>query len=681
MATEEVKKAVAAKKEKPAPNPRDLSIDPAAQKMIERSRELEIETIFDRAQTMKACNIGVQGTCCKNCAQGPCRLPLPKGGIEGEDTRKGLCGATAETIAARNFARMVAAGAAAHSDHGRGVAETFLAAARKEVEDYKIQDTRKLLEIAPDFDVDTTIEGENGEILDRDMDEIALEVAEKALAQWGQQEGEVCTAKRAPKPRYELWKKLGVVPRGVDREIVEIMHRTHMGVDQDYENLEHQFTRAALGDGWGGSMIATDLQDILFGCPYPVRSSANLGVLKEDQVNIVIHGHEPLLSEMIVEAAQLPEMVELAKEKGANGIQLSGICCTANEILMRHGVPLAGNYLQQELAIVTGAVDAMVVDLQCIMENIASVAKCFHTKIITTNPKAKIASGETIHIEFDEHTAFEDAKKIVKLAIENFPKREKEVVIPDNSSELIAGFSYEAINYHLGGTFRGSYTPLNDNIINGRIRGVAGVVGCNNARTKHDDEHITIIKELIKHDVIVLTTGCSAIAAGKVGLLTPESAKVYCGPGLAEVCETVGIPPVLHMGSCVDNSRILMAATEVVKAGGLGNDISDLPAAGSAPEWMSEKAISIGHYFVTSGVYTVFGGASIPVTGSPVFQNYLFKDLEDVYGGMWDFEADPVEHARKMIAHIDKKRKALGIDKARERVLFDMAARREMEAA
>lgn len=682
MATEEVKKAVAAKKkEKPAPNPRDLSIDPATQKMIARSREMEVETIFDRAQTMKACNIGVQGTCCKNCAQGPCRLPLPKGGIEGEDTRKGLCGATASTIAARNFARMVAAGAAAHSDHGRGVAETFLAAARKEVEDYKIQDPKKLIEIAPDFGVETTVEGENGEVLDRDIDEIALEVAEKAIAQWGQQEGEVCTAKRAPKPRYELWKKLGVVPRGVDREIVEIMHRTHMGVDQDYENLEQQFTRAAIGDGWGGSMIATDLQDVLFGCPYPVRSSANLGVLKEDHVNIVIHGHEPLLSEMIVEAAQLPEMVELAKQKGAAGIQLSGICCTANEILMRHGVPLAGNYLQQELAIVTGAVDAMVVDLQCIMENIASVAQCFHTKIITTNPKAKIASGETVHIEFDEHTAFEDAKRIVELAIENFPKREKEVIIPDNASELIAGFSYEAINYHLGGTFRGSYTPLNDNIINGRIRGIGGVVGCNNARTKHDDEHITIIKELIKHDVIVLTTGCSAIAAAKVGLLTPESAKVYCGPGLAEVCETVGIPPVLHMGSCVDNSRILMAATEVVKAGGLGNDISDLPAAGSAPEWMSEKAISIGQYFVASGVYTVFGGVSLPVTGSPVFQDYLYKELEEIYGGMWDFEADPVEHARKMIAHIDKKRKALGIDKARERVLFDMAARREMEAA
>jgi len=682
MASEEAKaKVIETKaKAKKVARPEDLTVDPATVQMLKRARELEVETIFDRAQSMKPCNIGIQGTCCKNCAQGPCRLPLPKSGIEGEDTRKGLCGATPETIASRNFARMVAAGAASHSDHGRGVAETFLAAARKETEDYRIKDTKKLLEIAPDYGVDITVEGEDGEVLGRDIDEIAVEVGEKALAQWGQQTGEICLVKRAPAPRYELWKKLGVIPRGIDRETVEIMHRTHMGVDQDYENLVEQCTRAALADGWGGSMIATDLQDILFGCPYPLKSSANLGVLKQDHVNIIIHGHEPLLSEMIVQASELPEMIEYAKEKGAKGIQLGGICCTANEILMRHGVPLAGNYLQQELAIITGAVDAMVVDVQCIMENVANVAACFHTKIITTNPRAKIASGDTLHIEFDEHTAFKDAKKIVRTAIDNFPNREKEVVIPDNTSNLIAGFSYEAINYHLGGTFRGSYTPLNDNIINGRIRGIAGVVGCNNARTVHDEAHLIIVKELLKHDVIVLTTGCNAITCAKAGLLTPESAKVFCGPGLAEVCETVGIPPVLHMGSCVDNSRILMAATEVVKAGGLGNDISELPVAGSAPEWMSEKAISIGQYFVASGVYTVFG-VTLPVSGAPVFENYLYNELEGIYGGMWDMEADPMKHAHKMIAHIDKKRKALGIDKARERVLMDMADRQKLEAA
>jgi carbon-monoxide dehydrogenase catalytic subunit len=665
-------------KTKKVADPVAATLDPASQQMIRRAQELGVETIFDRAVAMKPCNIGVQGTCCKNCAMGPCRLPLPKSGIEGEDERKGLCGATANTIAARNFARMVAAGAAAHSDHGRAVAEVFMSVARKETEDYKIKDPNKLLAIAPFFGVATTVEVE-GRTLDRDLDEIALQVAEKALGEWGKADGELDYLKRAPQPLYERWQKLGVLPRNIDREIVEIMHRTHMGVDQDYKNLVKQCTRAALADGWGGSMIATDLQDVLFGTPYPLQSEANLGVLKEDHVNIIIHGHEPVLSEMIVAAAQSSEMVNYAKSKGAKGIQLSGICCTGNEILQRHGVPPAGTFLQQELAIVTGAVDAMVVDVQCVFQNLANVAKCFHTKLITTHPIARMEQDNVTHIEFDEHHAMEDAQRIVKIAIDNFQNRGAEVMIPRLKATQIAGFGVESIQYHLGGTFRGSYYTLNDNIINGRIRGIAGVVGCNNARTRHNEAHITLVKELIKNDVIVLTTGCNGIACAMEGLLVPESAKVFCGPGLTEVCETVGIPPVLHLGSCVDNSRILLAATEVVRAGGLGKDISDLPAAGAAPEWMSEKAISIGHYFVTSGVYTLFG-VTLPTGGAPVFENYLFKELEKLYGGMWDLEADPVQMARKMIAHIDKKRKALGIDKARERVLMTMADRQRLEA-
>ncbi|MGD9251252.1 MAG: anaerobic carbon-monoxide dehydrogenase catalytic subunit, partial [Desulfobacterales bacterium] len=566
-----------------------------------------------------------------------------------------------------------------HSDHGRSVAEVFLSVARKESHDYVIKDKTKLRSIAPYFDVATTVDVD-GEALDRDLDEIALEVAEKAINEWGKSEGELRYLKRAPQPLYEKWKKTGVLPRNIDREIVEIMHRTHIGVDQDYKNLMKQGTRAAIADGWGGSMLATDLQDVLFGTPYPVQSEANLGVMKADHVNLVIHGHEPVLSEMIVAVAQTPEMVAYAQSKGAQGIQLSGICCTANEILQRHGVPLCGTFLQQELAIITGACDAMVVDIQCIFQNVATVAQCFHTKVITTHPIARMEQENVIHIEFDEHFARDDAERIVKMAIDNFENRGAEVMIPRQKGSQVAGFGVESIQYHLGGLFRGDYYTLNDNIINGRIRGIAGVVGCNNARTRHNEGHIAVVKELIKNDVIVLTTGCNGIACAMEGLLTPESAAVHCGPGLAEVCETVGIPPVLHMGSCVDNSRILLAATEVVKAGGLGNDISELPAAGSAPEWMSEKAISIGHYFVASGVYTVFG-VGLPVTGAPIFQRYIFEEFEKFYGGMWDLEIDPVKHAHKMIAHIDSKRKALGIDKKRERIMVDMATRRALESA
>jgi len=319
----------------------------------------------------------------------------------------------------------------------------------------------------------------------------------------------------------------------------------------------------------------------------------------------------------------------------------------------------------------------MVVDVQCIMQSIATVAECYHTKIITTSPKAKIP-GAT-HIEFDEHNALEGARTIVKTAIENFPNRGSNIWIPDKQTDMVAGFSHETINYLLGGLFRASYRPLNDNIINGRIRGVAGVVGCNNARAKHNEGHVTMVKELIKNDVLVITTGCNAIACGEAGLMVPEAAVEYAGEGLASVCETVGIPPVLHMGSCVDNSRILMAATAMVKDGGLGDDISDLPVAGAAPEWMSEKAISIGQYFVASGVFTVFG-VTWPTIGNDEVTRHLFEDFEAMYGGMWAFEPDPIKAAHLMISHIDKKREALGIDKARERVLYDMEMRRELDA-
>jgi len=647
----------------------EKSIDEASLELIEKAASDGVNTVFDRAETMKACPIGAVGSCCKNCGMGPCRVPLPKGKEETpqeKQKRRGICGATAETIAARNFIRMVAGGAAAHSDHGRGVAELFLAVAKGEAPGYEIKDEQKLLEVAMDWGI---------EIGDRSNNEIAVDIGEKALAEFGKQEGELITLRKAPLKRQELWRREKAAPRGIDREIVEIMHRTHIGVDQDYKNLLKQGVRAAIGDGWGGSMIATELQDILFGTPAPVLGQANLGVLEKDEVNLIIHGHEPLLSEMIVATAQDPKMVELAKSKGAKGINIAGMCCTANEILMRHGVPIAGNFLQQELAIVTGAVDAMVVDVQCIMQSIVTVAECYHTKIITTSPKAKIPGA--VHIEFEEHDALKSARAIVKTAIENFPNRKENIGIPDKKTDQIAGFSHETINYLLGGLFRASYRPLNDNIINGRIRGVAGVVGCNNARVKHNAGHVTMVKELIKNDVLVLTTGCNAIACAEAGLMVPEAAAEYAGEGLTSVCEAVGIPPVLHLGSCVDNSRILIAATAMVKDGGLGDDISDLPVAGAAPEWMSEKAISIGQYFVGSGVFTVFG-VTWPTTGSKEVTDFLFKDFEDMYGGMWAFEPDPIKAAQLMIAHIDKKRKALGIDKARERVLYDMEMRREL---
>ena len=654
---------------------REKTIDSATQELIKVAQTADVDLVWDRYSAQAPhCRFGQDGLCCRICSMGPCRI-VP-GLID-----RGACGANADTIVARNFVRMIAGGAAAHSDHGRGVAMAFIRAARGEVPGYEIKDEEKLKQIAAIYEIETD---------GRTKEEIAEDVGNAALQEFGQQTGEIKFISRAPEKRQQVWRELGVVPRGIDREVVEVMHRTHMGVDQDYEHILLQGTRAALADGWGGSMIATELQDIMFGTPgqpWPnasrqaTRAKMNLGVLSEDEVNIIVHGHEPILSEMIVVAAQDPELIELAKSVGAKGINLAGMCCTANEILMRHGIPIAGNFLQQELAIVTGAVEMMIVDIQCIMQSLSRVAEDFHTEVVTTTEKAKM-EGAT-HIEFDEHDALNSAKELVRRAIENFPNR-RGVNIPDATTEAIAGFSHEYINYALGGTFRSSYWPLNSNIIDGRIRGVAGVVGCNNVAVPHDAIHVALVEELIANDVLVVQTGCSAIACAKAGLMQPEAAMEKAGPGLAEVCETVGIPPVLHVGSCVDNSRVLIALSEMVDVGkqnsrlSLGDDISDLPVAGAAPEWMSEKAISIGHYFVSSGVYTVFG-VTFPTLGSKALTDLLFKEYERTLGGMWACEPDPSKMAGLIIDHINKKRKALGIEEAGERILYDMEMRRKLE--
>jgi carbon-monoxide dehydrogenase catalytic subunit len=643
-------------------NVRDLTICESTGQMITKARNDGVELFFDRANAMKACPIGEKSACCKHCAMGPCRM-----NVNSPYDRVGVCGATVDTIVARNFGRMVAAGTAAHTDHGMAMLELFRDVISGKVTDYSIKDPIKLFEIAGSLDIVT--EG-------REIKDVAMDLYHELEKTYTQVDGEIPMVKRVPKKTLEHWRAAGVVPRGAMREIMEMMHRTAMGVDQDYVNITKQISRTALADGWGGSMVSTDISDILFGTPSPVEVEVDMGVLKEDYVNIIIHGHEPNLLESIIVSAADPTLKEAAINAGARGINLVGMCCSGLEAMSRHGLPHAGNFSSTEAVLVTGAIDAMTVDIQCIQQGLQKVADFYDTPFITTNYRAKIEGA--LHIQLHEHEPRECTDEIVIKAITRFKTRKRPVQIPRNKATGVHGFSFEYINYMLGGSFRGSYTPLNENIINGRIRGVAGVVGCTNPRSKQDYSHVELVKELIKNDVLVLQTGCSQMALAKAGLTGPGAAAL-AGPGLAEVCETVGMPPVLGLGSCVDNSRILIAASEMVKVGGLGDCIADLPAAGCAPEWMSEKAIAIGQYFVASGVYTVFGH-TFPMIDGTKFKKHLFEELEELGFGKWGFANDPKEMARLMIAHIDKKRVQLGIDKARERVLTDMADRRSLDA-
>ncbi|VFM97858.1 MAG: Ni-dependent carbon monoxide dehydrogenase precursor [Candidatus Kentron sp. G] len=622
----------------PIHNPRDRSIHPDARAMLARASEEKIETVWDRLQAQQPqCGYCSLGLSCHNCSMGPCRVD-PLG-----EPKKGVCGADADIIVSRNLGRAIAAGASAHSDHGRDILEVFAAAAGGETTGYEIRDPDKLGRLAAEYGVATG---------DRPISHIARALADAMMDDFGIRKGHIGFTKRAPEARRALWERLGITPRGIDRENVEMLHRTHMGVDNDYTNILLHGLRTSLSDGWGGSMVATELSDVLFGTPRPIMSKVNLGVLEEDAVNIALHGHNPLLSDVIVQAAADPALVGLAREKGASGINLVGLCCTGNELQMRRGVPMAGNHLMQELVLITGALDAMVVDYQCIMPAITDVARCFHTEIISTADKTKF-TGAT-HISFDPRRGLEIGKEIVARGIAAYGNRNPDRVrIPVEPVAMMAGFSAESILAALGGTPK----PLTDAIETGSIRGVVAVAGCNNPKIPQDYGHVTLTRRLIENDILVLVTGCAAVANGKAGQMVPEGAEL-AGAGLGAVCKALGIPPVLHMGSCVDNVRILTLAATL--ADYLGTDISALPLAGAAPEWYSEKAVSIGTYVVASGIYTVLG-VQPAIFGSKNVVDLLANGLEEVVGARFAVEPDPEKAAVLIRRHIESKRQKLGL--------------------
>lgn len=620
--------------------PEELTIWEDGQKMIEKARREGVETVWDRfEQQTPACKFCELGLTCKNCNMGPCRISFKEGG----KMQRGVCGADGDVIVARNFGRFVTGGAAGHSDHGRDLIEVLDDILEGSAPAYTIKDEAKMRRLAEEVGIETD---------GRDIMDVAKDFADNCFDDFGSRRKEIGFMSRVPEKRKELWRNLKVMPRGVDREIAEMMHRTHMGCDNDAVSTLLHAARTALADGWGGSMIGTELSDVIFGVPTPKPSKVNLGVIKKEQVNILVHGHNPVVSEMVLAAATDPEMIAKAKVLGAEGINIGGLCCTGNELLGRQGIPMAGNHLMTELAIVTGAVEAVVVDYQCIMPSLVQTAACYHTRFITTADKAKF-TGAT-HISFSPKTAMEQAREIVQMALDAYEMRDQnKVEIPVEPVDAIVGFSNEALLEALGGTL----DPVIDAIKEGNIRGVVAIVGCNNPRFQHDSQNVGLAKELIKRDILVLATGCVTTAAAKAGLLVPEGSSM-AGDGLKAVCDALGIPPVLHFGSCVDNSRVLQLCALVANA--LGVDISDLPVWGASPEWYSEKAVAIGLYCVASGI-PVQIGTPPHITGSKLVTDLALSGLEDVFGASFLVEPDFAKAAEIMDERIKEKRKALGL--------------------
>lgn len=589
------------------------------------------------------CKFGEQGVCCRICAMGPCRI-TPK-------APRGICGCDVHGIVGRNYLKFTAGGSATHSDHGREICHTLYESAADG--NYTVKDPEKLKRIAKEWDVET--EG-------KDIYELAHEIAEMGLMEYGKPFGTQRFLKRAPKHTQEIWDREEIAPRAIDREVSCSLHMSHMGCSSKPEALIRQSFRAGLSDGWGGSMMGTEFSDVLFGTPKPIDTEANLGVMEVENVNIVVHGHDPSLSEMICEYADDSELIAYAKTKGAKGITVSGVCCTSNEVAMRRGIPMAGNFLQQENVVLTGACEAIVVDVQCIFPALGPLSKCFHTKFITTSPIAQIPDSE--FIRFNAHTAGENAKAIVKTAIDNFQNRKPELVfIPDMKHKATVGYSLEAIVKVLDGVTNtqvdvtGTTKPLLECITSGVLRGAVAMVGCNNPKIRPDQAHIELIKKLLANDIVVIASGCSAQAAAKAGLMD-KAAKDLCGAGLKRVCELADIPPVLHMGSCVDISRMMLLASELAKDSGL--NISQLPVVGCAPEWMSEKAVSIGNYVVSTGIDT-FLGVDPYVSGSTEVGELLTGGVRDWVEAAYTVEKDIDKLVDVMIDRIEEKRTALGI--------------------
>lgn len=616
----------------------------ATERLLETGKKVGADSWQMRVKNQTPhCKFGEKGICCRICSMGPCRI-TPK-------APRGICGCDAHGIAGRNFLRFVAGGAATHSDHGREICHTLTTVS--EDGNYKVKDPEKLIRIAKEWGVET----EN-----RDIYDLAHEMADLALMEYGKPYGVQRWLKRAPRHTQEIWKREEIEPRAIDREVSTAMHMTHMGNSSKPEALIRQSLRSGMSDGWGGSMCGTEFSDVMFGTPKPVDTEANLGVMKEDEVNIIVHGHDPSLSEMICEYAEDKEMIALAKSYGAKGINVAGVCCTSNEVAMRRGIPMAGNFLQQENVVLTGACEAIVVDVQCIFPALGPLSKCFHTKFITTSPIAQMPDSE--FIRFNAKTAGENAKKIVRAAVENYVNRKPELVhIPDLKQKATVGFSVESIkttldkvtNSHVDVT--GTTKPLVECIKSGVIRGAVAMVGCNNPRVRPDSAHVELMKKLIANDIILVLSGCSAQAAARAGLMDKQ-AKEFCGAGLKRVCELADIPPVLHMGSCVDISRMVVLASDIAKDSGW--NISQIPLVGCAPEWMSEKAVSIGNYVVATGIDT-FLGVEPQVSGSSQVEDLLYGGIRDWVEAAYTVETDIDKLGDAMIARIEEKRAALGI--------------------
>jgi carbon-monoxide dehydrogenase catalytic subunit len=611
--------------------------------MIERTRAASEDSVFDRMQAQgdKRCTFCMQGIRCALCSQGPCRI-TPK-------SPRGVCGIDADGMAMRNFLLQNTMGTATYTYHANEVMKTLATATPGGT--YEIKDWDKLALLAKVLGVDV-----------EPRDTAPRRVADAVLAEFNRDRDEASpfVTAFAPRPRQEAWKKLGVMPGGVFHENMFATSSCLTNVDGDYVSLALKSLRLGIATAYGAQVPLELAQDALFGTPRPHAIKVDLGILDPDYVNIVVNGHEPMIGAALIAAAHEAAAQNAAQAAGAKGLRIVGSIETGQELVQRFEVDdvfvgLTGNWLSEEMAVATGAVDVFAADMNCTVPTLAQTCRKHGALLIPVSDLVGVPGAEA-PIHFQAGKAAEQVQEIIAKAIANFPRRK---AMGDGAPHLrtgdaVAGFSTESILAALGG----SLDPLLDVIKNGTLRGVAGLVSCTTLRDSgQDSQTIAIAKELIRNDVLVLAMGCGNAALQVAGLEASE-AKELAGPGLKAVCELLGIPPVLSFGTCTDTGRIMLLVGAIADA--LGVDVPALPVVATAPEYMEQKATIDAMAALAFGLYVHVNPVPF-VTGAPNLVKLVTQDLPGVTGGKLAVETDPVEAVGAMLAWIDGKREALGI--------------------
>jgi carbon-monoxide dehydrogenase catalytic subunit len=633
-AVAEYKKTFPSKEEVVASTP-----DPAVKEMLICMQQSGFETVFDRFDRQKPqCTFGIAGVCCKNCTMGPCKIT--------KKAPKGVCGANADTIVARNLLRMIAAAVSGHGARGR---ETILAlkyAAEGRI-NLEIAGEDKILKTAMAYGLETegrTIKELAGEIADILLNDLSRTVPanHKTLHAF------------APKERIEVWKKHDLLPISAYHEVFEAMHRTGTGTDADYENLLTQFERCGLAFAWSSVLGTSIAADCLYGLPVRSTLKANVGALKKGYVNIAVHGHSPLLVREIVKQGGSEYFINSAKKHGALGIRFYGICCSGLSAMYRYGnvIPLS-NAVGAELILGTGALDLWVADVQDVFPSIMEVAQCFKTVVVTTSDSAKLRGAEHYalshdHSNMDEIEAI--ARKIMERGIESFAgRRDIPVKVPPYEIDAEIGFSLESITGYYGGI-----SSVANALREGKIKGIVNLAGCNNPRVIYEKAVVEICEELIKNDILVLTNGCASFSLLKSGYCSKNALKI-AGPGLKEFLKN-DLPPVWHLGECIDNAR----ASAIFRAlsNELGKEIKDLPVALASPEWSNEKGVGAALSFRLLGINS-YHCVHLPIQGSDNVMNYFFDKSAEKLGSKVVVEVDHLKLAQRIISDINCKRKSM----------------------